>query len=158
MTLASHKWDLPDQVCLRKGLAAVRGRVFILYHPVTPTLERATEEAAAYLSLRSHFEAMIVLIWLGQPFPPPSAEIRAAFAAAFTTGPKVEAVAWVVDNQRSLGASVVHSVSTHMFPRTSNIRLFSDPFDAASWLSSLDGGEAELILDGLEALDRAQPA
>ena len=158
MPLASHQWDLPDQVCLPRGLAAVRGRVFILYHPVTPELERAVREADAYLSLRPHFESLAVLIWLGQPFPPPSAEIRAAFATAFTTGPTVEAVAWVLDNQRSLGASVVHSVSTQMFPRTSKVRLFNDPFDAASWLSTLELGEAEHILEGLEALDRAQPA
>lgn len=155
---ASHTWDLPDQVCLRRGLAAVRGRVFILYHPTTPDLPRAVEEAQAYLELRSHFESMGVMIWLGQPFPPPSAEVRAAFATAFATGPKVDAVAWVVDSERSLGASVVRSVSTQMFPRSAEVQLFRDPFVAACWLAARADTETDMILDGLDALDRAQPA
>jgi hypothetical protein len=136
----------------------VRGRVFILYHPVTPTLSRALREAQAYLELRKHFESMAVLIWLGQPFPPPSAEVRAALAAAFTAGPQVEAVAWIVDSDRSLSNSVVHSVSTQLFPRTSKIRTFRDPFEAASWLTTVEGTDPEAILDGLDALDQAQPA
>ncbi len=136
----------------------MRGRVFILYHPVTPPLERALREAQAYLSMRPHFESMAVLIWLGQPFPPPSPEIRAALAAAFTAGPQVEAVAWVVDSTHNLGASVVHSVSTQLFPRTPKVRTFRDPFDAASWLTTIEGSDPELILEGLEALDQAQPA
>ncbi|WP_052556698.1 hypothetical protein [Enhygromyxa salina] len=157
MALASHNWQLNEQVCLPKGLAAVRGGVFILYHPVTPSLEVALREAKAYLEMRRHFESMAVLIWLGQPFPPPPAEVRAAFGAAFTAGPKVTAVAWVVDSEHSLGASVVHSVSMQMFTGTSQVRLFRDPFEAASWISSIEGTEAELILDGLDTLDRAQP-
>jgi hypothetical protein len=149
---------LPQQLCLPRGLAAVRGRVFILYHPVTPSLDRALREAEAYVKMREHFESMVVFIWLGQPFPPPPAEIRAAFAAAFASGPKVEAVAWVVDSDRSLGASVVRSVSTQMFPRTGNVRIFRDPFEAAGWLTTIEGSDPELILDGLDALDQAQPA
>jgi hypothetical protein len=125
---------------------------------MTPTLEVALRQAQAYLKMRDHFEAMVVLIWLGQPFPPPSPEIRAAFAAAFTAGPTVEAVAWVVDSDRSLGASIVHSVSMQMFSGTSNVRLFRDPLEAASWITSFEGTDAELILDGLDTLDRAQPA
>jgi hypothetical protein len=132
--------------------------VFILYHPTTPSLELALREAKAYLQMRKHFESMVVLIWLGQPFPPPSAEVRAALAAAFTAGPKVEAVAWVVDSQHSLGASIVHSVSTQMFPGTASMRVFRDPFEAASWITSFEGTDAEMILDGLDTLDRAQPA
>ncbi|PRP90847.1 hypothetical protein ENSA5_60970 [Enhygromyxa salina] len=136
----------------------MRGRVFILYHPVTPTLERALEEAEAYLELRHHFESMSVFIWLGQPFPPPAPEIRAALAAGFAGGPKVDAVGWVVDSDHSLGASVVHSVSTQMFPGVSCVQLFREPFEAAHWLSVVAKTEAELILDGLDTLDRAQPA
>lgn len=132
--------------------------MFILYHPVTPTLEVALREAQAYLKMREHFESMVVLIWLGQPFPPPPAEIRAAFAAAFAAGPKVEAVAWVVDSEHSLGASIVHSISMQMFAGTSAVRLFRDPFEAANWVSSLEGSDAEMILDGLDTLDCAQPA
>jgi hypothetical protein len=157
---SSHNWHLPEQVCLPRGLAAVRGSTFILYQPVSPPLERAVKEAQAYLELRKHFQQMTVLIWLGQPFPPPSPEVRAAYAAAFSTGPKVEAVAWVVDSDRSLGASVVRSVSTQMFPREAKLELFRDPVAAASWLVTISGGQVdvEMILDGLDALDRAQPA
>lgn len=136
----------------------MRGRVFILYHPVTPSLELALREAQAYLKMRPHFESMVVLIWLGQAFPPPSPEIRAAFSAAFAAGPAVEAVAWVVDNEHSLGASIVHSVSMQMFSRSTSMRLFRDPFEAATWISSIEGSDAEMILDGLDTLDRAQPA
>ncbi|PRQ06971.1 hypothetical protein ENSA7_33050 [Enhygromyxa salina] len=132
--------------------------MFILYHPVTPSLDVALREAKAYLEMRRHFESMVVLIWLGKMFPPPSAEVRAGFAAAFAAGPTVTAVAWIVDTEHSLGASIVHSVSMQMFSSTAQVRLFRDPFDAASWLSSIEGTDAELILDGLEALDRAQPA
>jgi hypothetical protein len=157
---SSHNWHLPEQVCLPRGLAAVRGNTFILYQPVSPQLERAVKEAQAYLEMRKHFDAMTVLIWLGQPFPPPSPEVRAAYAAAFSTGPKVEAVAWVVDSDRSLGASVVRSVSTQMFPREAKLELFRDPVAAAAWLISVLPGDSdvELILSGLDALDRAQPA
>jgi hypothetical protein len=149
---------LPEQICLPRGLATVRGRVFILYHPVTPSLDRALREAQAYLGLRQHFESMVVLIWLGQPFPPPSAEVRAALAAAFVAGPRVDAVAWIIDSDRSLSSSVVHSVSTQLFPRTSLVRTFRDPFEAAGWLTSIEGTDPEMILDGLDALDQAQPA
>jgi hypothetical protein len=155
---SSHNWHLVDQVCLPRGLAAVRGSTFILYQPVSPPLERAVKEAQAYLEMRKHFDEMTVLIWLGQPFPPPSPEVRAAYAAAFAAGPKVEAVAWVVDSDRSLGASVVRSVSTQMFPREAKLELFRDPIAAAAWLVTISGGEVEMILDGLDALDRAQPA
>jgi hypothetical protein len=157
---SSHNWHLPEQVCLPRGLAAVRGNTFILYQPVSPQLERAVKEAQAYLEMRKHFDAMTVLIWLGQPFPPPSPEVRAAYAAAFSTGPKVEAVAWVVDSDRSLGASVVRSVSTQMFPREAKLELFRDPVAAAAWLISVLPGDSdvELILSGLDALDRAQQA
>jgi hypothetical protein len=156
---SSHNWHLPEQVCLPRGLAAVRGNTFILYHPVTPTLERAIKEAQAYLEMRKHFESMTVLIWLGQPFPPPAPEVRAAYAAAFTSGPKVEAVAWIVDSDRSLGASVVRSVSTQMFRREAKVELFRDPIAAAAWLAAITGSnEPEWLLDGLDALDRAQPA
>ena len=134
---SSHNWHLPDQVCLPRGLAAVRGSTFILYQPVSPPLERAVKEAQAYLEMRKHFDEMTVLIWLGQPFPPPSLEVRAAYAAAFASGPKVEAVAWVVDSDRSLGASVVRSVSTQMFPREAKVELFRDPVAAAAWLISV---------------------
>jgi hypothetical protein len=159
-SISSHNWHLPEQVCLPRGLAAVRGSTFILYHPVSPPLERAVKEAQAFLEMRKHFDAMTVLIWLGQPFPPPSPEVRAAYAAAFTTGPKVEAVAWVVDSDRSLGASVVRSVSTQMFPREAKLEVFRDPAAAAAWLISVAPGDSdvELILSGLDALDRAQPA
>jgi hypothetical protein len=138
----------------------VRGNTFILYQPVSPPLERAVKEAQAYLEMRKHFDEMTVLIWLGQPFPPPSPEVRAAYAAAFSTGPKVEAVAWVVDSDRSLGASVVRSVSTQMFPREAKLELFREPVAAAAWLISVLPGDSdvELILSGLDALDRAQPA
>lgn len=132
--------------------------MFILYHPVTPSLERALREAEAYLSMRHHFESMVVLIWLGQPFPPPSPEVRAALAAAFAAGPRVDAVAWIVDSDRSLSASVVHSVSTQLFPRTSQVRTFRDPFEAAGWLTGIVGTDPDMILDGLDALDQAQPA
>ena len=101
---------------------------------------------------------MAVLIWLGQPFPPPSAEVRAALGAGFASGPRVEAVAWVVDSDRTLSRSVVHSISTQLFPRTSKIRTFRDPFDAAAWLTTIEGTDPVLILDGLDALDQAQPA
>jgi hypothetical protein len=136
----------------------VRGRVFILYHPVTPMLSRALSEAQAFVDLRRHFESMVVLIWLGQPFPPPSAEVRAALAAGFARGPKVDAVAWIVDSDRSLSNSVVHSVSTQLFPRTSKVKTFRDPFEAAGWLTSIEGTDPEMILDGLDAIDQAQPA
>jgi hypothetical protein len=157
---SSHNWHLPEQVCLPRGLAAVRGNTFILYQPVSPQLERAVKEAQAYLEMRKHFESMTVLIWLGQPFPPPVPEVRAAYAAAFTSGPKVDAVAWIVDSDRSLGASVVRSVSTQMFPREAKLELFRDPVAAAAWLISVLPGDSdvELILSGLDALDRAQPA
>lgn len=156
---SSHTWHLPDQVCLPRGLAAVRGSVFILYHPVAPELERAVKESDAYLDMRKHFDSMSALIWLGQPFPPPSLEVRAAYAAAFSAGPKLNAVAWVMDDQRGLGSSVVRSVSTQMFPRESEVRLFRDPMEAARWLIEVEKeGEVDLILDGLDALDRAQPA
>jgi hypothetical protein len=155
---SSHNWHLPEQVCLPRGLAAVRGNTFILYHPVWPPLERALKETQAYLEMRKHFESMTVLIWLGQPFPPPMPEVRAAYAAAFTSGPKVDAVAWIVDSDRSLGASVVHSVSTQMFPREAKLEVFRDPVAAASWLATIAGDEPEWLLDGLDALDRAQPA
>jgi hypothetical protein len=85
-------------------------------------------------------------------------EVRAAYAAAFTSGPKVDAVAWIVDSDRSLGASVVRSVSTQMFPREAKLELFRDPIAAAAWLAKIAGGEPEWLLDGLDALDRAQPA
>lgn len=131
--------------------------MFILYHPVAPSLERAVKEAEAFLRLREHFESMAVLVWLGQPFPPPSVEVRAAFAAAFGGGgPKVECVAWVVDSDRSLGTSVVSSVSTQMFPRVSEVKLFRDPFEAAAWVAKQVDGEAESVLDGLDELDRNQ--
>lgn len=158
MAGSSHTWSLPEQVCLPRGLAAVRGRVFILYHPVTPTLERALREAAAYIKLREHFESMVVLIWVGQPFPPPPADVRAAFGAAFASGPAVEAVAWIVDSDRILSSSVMHSVSTQMFPRTAKVQIFRDPFEAAGWLTTIEGSDPELILDGLDALDQSQPA
>ena len=45
-----------------------------------------------------------------------------------------------------------------MFAGTSAVRLFRDPFEAASWITSIEGTDAELILDGLDTLDRAQPA
>jgi hypothetical protein len=135
----------------------VRGEVFILYHPVTPSLERAIQEAQAYLGLRGHFESMAVLIWLGQPFPPPSAEIRAAFASAFAAGPKVTAVAWVVDSQRTFGASVVHSISAQMFPRGAEVRLFRDPFEASHWLATKVEADADEVLEGLDLLDRTHP-
>lgn len=159
-SISSHNWHLPEQVCLPRGLAAVRGSTFILYHAVAPPLERAVKEAQAYLEMRKHFKSMTVLIWLGQPFPPPSAEVRAAHAAAFSTGPKLDAVAWVVDSDRSLGASVVRSVSTQMFPRETKVEVFRDPAAAAAWLVQTAPGESdiELILSGLDALDRAQPA
>ncbi|MFO7566106.1 MAG: hypothetical protein R6X02_25905 [Enhygromyxa sp.] len=136
----------------------MRGRVFILYHPVSPSLPRALSEAQAYVELRGRFESMAVLIWLGQPFPPPAAEVRAALAAGFASGPQVEAVAWIVDSDRSLSSSVVHSVSTQLFPRTSKIRTFRDPFEAAAWLTAIEGTDPEMILDGLDAIDQAQPA
>lgn len=138
----------------------MRGRVFILYHPVSPSLERAVREAQAYVQLRQSFESMAVLIWLEKPIPPPVAEVRAALAAGFAAGPQVEAVAWVVDSDRSLGASVVRSVSTQMFPREAKLEVFRDPAEAAAWLVANGDGEAdvELILSGLDALDRAQPA
>ncbi|HVI00635.1 MAG TPA: hypothetical protein VM869_18080 [Enhygromyxa sp.] len=101
---------------------------------------------------------MAVLIWLGQPFPPPSAEVRAALAAGFARGPAIEAVAWMVDSDRSLSSSVVHSVSTQLFPRTSKVKTFRDPFDAAAWLTTIEGTDPVAILDGLDALDQAQPA
>lgn len=132
--------------------------MFILYHPVTPTLDRALREAQAYVDLRPHFESMAVLIWLGQPFPPPSAEVRAALAAGFAGGPPTEAVAWIVDSDRSLSSSVVHSVSTQLFPRTSKTKVFRDPFDAAAWLTTIEGTDPVMIIDGLDALDQAQPA
>ena len=132
--------------------------MFILYHPVTPSVDRATREAQAYAELRSKFESMAVLIWLGQPFPPPSAEVRAALAAGFARGPAIEAVAWMVDSDRSLSSSVVHSVSTQLFPRTSKVKTFRDPFDAAAWLTTIEGTDPVAILDGLDALDQAQPA
>jgi hypothetical protein len=159
-SISSHNWHLPEQVCLPRGLAAVRGSTFILYHPTAPPLERAIKEAHAYLEMRKHFEAMTLMIWLGQPFPPPSAEVRATFAAAFTSGPKLDAIAWVVDSDRSLGASVVRSVSTQMFPREAKVEVFRDPAEAAAWLvANGDGeGDVEMILGGLDALDRAQPA
>jgi hypothetical protein len=157
---SSHNWNLPVQVCLPRGLAAVRGSTFILYHPVAPELERAIKEAQAYLEMRKHFKAMTLLIWLGQPFPPPSPEVRATYAAAFTSGPRIDAVAWVVESDRGLGASVVRSVSTQMFPREAKIELFRDPVAAAGWLVEITGGEVdvEMLLDGLDALDRSQPA
>jgi hypothetical protein len=155
---SSHNWHLPEQVCLPRGLAAVRGNTFILYHPTAPALERAIKEAQAYLEMRKHFESMTVLIWLGQPFPPPVPEVRAAYSAAFTSGPKVDAVAWIVDSDRSLGASVVRSVSTQIFRREAKVELFRDPVAAAAWLAAITGDEAEWLLDGLDALDRAQPA
>ena len=138
----------------------MRGSTFILYHPATPELDQAIKEAQAYLEMRKHFEAMTLLIWLGQPFPPPSPEVRATYAAAFTSGPRLKAVAWVVDSDRSLGASVVRSVSTQMFPREAKLELFRDPVAAATWLVTMTGGEVdvEMLLDGLDALDRAQPA
>lgn len=159
-SISSHNWHLPEQVCLPRGLAAVRGSTFILYHPVAPPLERAIKEAQAFLEMRKHFDSMTLLIWLGQPFPPPSAEVRAAYAAAFTSGPKLDAVAWVVDTDRSLGASVVRSVSTQMFPREAKLEVFRDPAEAAAWLvANGDGeGDVEMLLSGLDALDRAQPA
>jgi hypothetical protein len=132
--------------------------VFILYHPVTPSVDRAAREAQAYAELREKFESMVVLIWLGKPFPPPSAEVRAALAAGFAAGPPVEAVAWIVDSDRSLSSSVVHSVSTQLFPRTSKTRVFRDPFDAAGWLTTIEGTDPVMIIDGLDALDQAQPA
>jgi len=132
--------------------------VFILYHPVTPTLERAVREAAAYAKLREHFESMAVLIWIGQPFPPPSVEVRAAFAAGFASGPAIEAVAWVVDSDRILSGSVVRSVSTQMFPRAAQVQIFRDPFEAAGWLTTIEGTDPVFIIDGLDALDQAQPA
>ena len=156
MSSTSHRWDLPEQYCIPRGLAAVRGRAFILYHPTAPELERAVREAEAYLKLREHTESMGVYIWLGQPFPPPSIEVRAAFAAAFGGGgPKVECVAWIVDSDRSLGASVVRSVSTQMFPRTAEVELFRDPFEGAAWLAKKIDGDVEAILDGLDTLDRS---
>lgn len=136
----------------------MRGRVFILYHPVAPSLDRALSEAKAYVEMRRHFESMAVLIWLGQPFPPPPAEVRTALAAGFASGPQIEAVAWVIDSDRNLGNSVVHSVSTQLFPRLSKIRTFRDPFEAAAWLTTIEGTDPEMILDGLDALDQAQPA
>lgn len=138
----------------------MRGNTFILYQPVSPQLERAVKEAQAYLEMRKHFDEMTVLIWLGQPFPPPSLEARAAYATAFSTGPKIQGVAWVVDSDRSLGASVVRSVSTQMFPRETKLELFRDPVAAAAWLISVAPGDSDvdLILSGLDALDRAQPA
>lgn len=156
----SYDWQLPEQVCLPRGLAAVRGNTFILYHPVAPSLERAVREAQAYLEMRKHFEAMTVLIWLGQPFPPPEVEARAAYAAAFAAGPRVDAVAWVVDSDRSLGVSVVRSVSTQMFPREAKVEVFREPMQAAAWISGYSAGESDIdmLLDGLDALDRAQPA
>ena len=131
--------------------------MFILYHPVTPSLERAVREAQAYVELRQSFESMVVLIWLEKPFPPPSAEVRAALAAGFAAGPRVEAVAWVVDSNRSLSSSIVHSVSTQLFPRTSKVRVFRDPFEGAAWLTTIEGTDPVMILDGLDALDQAQP-
>jgi hypothetical protein len=155
VTIRSHTWSLPDQVCLQRGLAAVRGRVFILYHPVSPQLDRARREAQAYLGLRRHFDSMAILIWVGQAFPPPSAEVRLEFAAAFAAGPRVDAVGWVVDSDRNLHKAMVQSVSTQLFPGCANSRIFRDPLEAATWLASLDGGDAELTLSGLDALDQA---
>lgn len=136
----------------------MRGNTFVLYHPTPPDLDRAVKETKAYLELRKHFEEMTVLIWLGQPFPPMSVEARAAYAAAFVSGPKPVAVAWVLDTDRSLGASVVRSVSTQMFPRDTKCEVFRDPSAAAAWLVERGGGEIDMVLDGLDTLDRAHPA
>lgn len=155
-TLRSHTWSLPEPVCLPRGLAAMRGRVFVLYHPTAPTLERAEREAQAYRGLRAHLDHAAVLIWVGQPWPPPSAEVRAALAAGFEAGPRVDVVAWIVDSDRELGQSVVRGVSSQLFAAATPTRVFRDPYDAAGWLASFEvEADAELILDGLDALDRA---
>jgi hypothetical protein len=44
-----------------------------------------------------------------------------------------------------------------MFPRGAKLELFRDPVSAAAWLATIADGEPEWILDGLDALDRAQP-
>lgn len=158
MASSSHRWDLPEQFCLPRGLAAVRGCVFILYHLEPPSLERAAAEATAYLQLRQHFESMGVLIWLGQPFPPPSIEVRAAYSAVFNgQGPRVDVAAWIVDTEHSFGSSTVRSVSAQMFPRSCETELFREPFEAAAWIAGRTQGEQQEILEGLDALDRSHP-
>ena len=153
----SHVWSLPPQVCLPAGLAAVRGRTFILYHPVAPPLSRAVREAHVYRKLRDHFESVCVYIWVGQPFPPPSTEAREVYADAFASGPGVDAVAWMVDSDRYLSTSLITSLSTQLFPRGAKARVFRDPFEAACWIHQFEGGDTEEILNGLDELDRATP-
>lgn len=154
-----HRWELPDRVCLGRGVAALRGRVFVMYHPTCPTVDHARREVTAYLKLRSHFESMLMLIWVGQPFPPPENDVRQMYREGFARGPQVESVAWVVDSSRSMGASIYNSLSMQIFPRTTNSRVFREPFEAAGWLSNFDGADADVenILDGLDTLDRAVP-
>ncbi|NVB40531.1 hypothetical protein G6O69_22005 [Pseudenhygromyxa sp. WMMC2535] len=155
-----HTWSLPEQVCLPRGLAAVRGSVFILYHPQQPSVERAQRECHAFRQLHGHFDSVSVLIWSGRPFPPPCAEVRSLYAEAFRSGPSVEAVAWVVDTVLGVGRSIVASISAQMFPLGAETRIFHEPFEAAGWLSARAGegsGDVDAILDGLDALDRATP-
>ncbi|GEM_PF-3073269 len=162
MIATEYGWGQTGGVCLPRGLAAVRGRVFILYHPCPPTVERARREGQAYVRMCEHFESMVLLLWLGQPFPPLSEPVRAVYADHFGRGPRVEAAAWVMDCQRSqlsFGRSLVTSMSTQILGAAATCRVFTEPFEATTWLSGLDGVDADLesILDGLDTLDRAPP-
>ena len=140
-----------------RGLAAVRGQVFILYHPKRPSLERASREAQAYERLRDHFGEMNLLIWVGEPFPPPPTEVRDVYAKAFRAGPPVSSVAWIVDTHLGTSGSVFTSISTQMFVPGTKVKVYREPFEAASWLAGLENSKAtvDAILDGLDALDRA---
>jgi len=140
-----------------RGLAAVRGQVFILYHPTRPSLERAAREAQAYERLREHFPAMNLLIWVGEPFPPPEQEVRKVYAQAFRAGPPLNAVAWIVDTHIGMSGSVFTSISTQMFAPGTAVKVYREPFEAASWLAGVESSKADVdeILDGLDALDRA---
>lgn len=159
MAASVHTWSLPEEVCLQRGLAAVRGRVFILYHPKAPSLARARREGEAFVRLRAHFESVSIMIWEGQPFPPPPTEVRQSYAEHFARGPSIDAVAWIVDSRRSMGASIVSSLSTQLFPRGAKTKVFREPFEAATWLTSFEDGGAgvEDIIDGLDTLDRSVP-
>jgi hypothetical protein len=141
---------------------AIRGRVFIAYHPVTSTPERAEGEAREFTAFAKGVPSCSVLVWVGRPFPPPSDEVKKIFLKAFA-GAKIDAAAYVVADLAGLSLSLVGSVATQMFVggRSSvPVKVFTDPLEASHWLVAQNdcGTTADAILGALEELDRLAPA
>ena len=141
---------------------AIRGRVFIAYHPATATLDKAEQEARAFAAFARQVKSCSVLVWVGRPFPPPGDEVKRTFTKAFAEA-KIDAAAYVVADLAGLSLSLVGSVATQMFVggRSSvPVKVFTDPLEASVWLvaQSDTGTSADAILQALEELDRLAPA